>query len=444
MNRLLIIEDEAVIRKAMTRLLERNNYEVIAVATVELAIEQPLHAFDLIIADLRLPGAEGTEIIAHAAPVPVMIMTSHASVRSAVQSMQLGAIDYISKPFDHDELILVVERSLRNNRLQSQYRAMRLDLERLFPADDMISLSTTMKSLLGRIAPLDSHLFIHGERGSGKELLARLIHHSGVRADGPLVFADLPLYEPDSLDPLLLGAEWSPEAQEDSPRMGLLHTAHGGTLILRNVELLGHETQRRLAHLVQQTEQPGPENRMQVRRGVNVRLIAISLNSPETNNRENLLEPSFAALFSDRDFHVPPLRERREDLAQLSSHYLGIYVRRYRKRRIRLSTQAEHAILAYDWPGNVNELKSALERSALLCDADEVNASHLGLDIQASTNSVDATRLNQHGLSLDGYFRFFVLQHQHALSETELAQRLGISRKSLWERRQKMNLPKQE
>lgn len=439
MNRILVVEDEEVIQRAIQRLLERNGYEVVACSTVEDARDNHIHSFDLVLADLRLPGSEGTDIIEEADPVPVVIMTSHASVRSAVQSMKLGAIDYISKPFDHDELLLVIERSLRHNRLHAQNRAMKQDLRRIFPIDDIIGQSATMEGIIQQISTLDDgqrHVFLYGERGTGKELLARLAHEKSERSAAPLVFADLPTYDFAELTPLMLGSEWPNYQSDGVPRAGLIQSAHNGTLVIRNFDFLPLETQNLLADVLERNH-PGLAslNSLSKQRQVNVRVIAMNLSSLDDAVETGLISPRIQKLFRDNSFEVPPLRSRREDLLSLSEHYCELYVRRYRKRNIQLSTSSIEAIEKGRWIGNVKELSSAIERAVLLCDSDEIQPTQLGLlddgDIEAVTH-----------LSLDDYFRYFVQRYQHKLSETDLAGRLGISRKALWERRQRMDLPR--
>ena len=210
MNRVLVVEDEDIIRKQLALLLERNNYRVTGVSTVEEALANYPQTFDLILADIRLPGAAGTDIIKHSEQVPVIVMTSYASVRSAVESMKLGAIDYISKPFDHDELLLVIDRSLRENRMSAQNAAMRRDLARIYPHSDISTENETMQATVTGLATLaDSSRFVmlYGERGTGKELLARMCHEHSSQREGPLVFADLPMHQQDELEALLFGDE---------------------------------------------------------------------------------------------------------------------------------------------------------------------------------------------------------------------------------------------
>lgn len=440
MNRILVVEDEDVIRKALQRLLERNNYEVVAVGSVPEAVDESPDSFDLILADLRLPGAEGTDLIDLALSVPVIIMTSHASVRSAVDSMRLGAIDYISKPFDHDELLLVIERSLRHNRLYAQNSAMRQDLLRLFPHDEIATQSPVMQSVirsLTEVNPNDRFIYLHGERGCGKELLARMAHDNSERATAPLVIADLPMFAPDALDAVLLGGDLAGELAIPVPRMGLVQSAHNGTLIIRNLALLSKETQLKLYAIFAEPHSPATLSSHK-HRSVNVRIMALETLPPETAREQRLLIPELADLLPAMTCAVPALRERPEDIDTLASHYLGIYSRRHRNRTITLSPEALDAIKAYDWPGNVTELKNALERAVLSCFGNAISADQLGIGVVDET----PTLLSSRDLSLDGYFRYFVLRHQQSLSETDLAQRLGISRKALWERRQRMNLPR--
>jgi len=259
MNRILIIEDEEVIRKQLSKLLERNNYVVNGVSTIEEANASGPDSYDLILADIRLPGAPGTDILNSAQHAPVVIMTSHASVRSAVDSMKLGAVDYISKPFDHAELLLVIERSLRQNRLSVQNAAMRRDLRRVLPDVDFETRNSSVNTLKESFENLPENavcIYLHGERGSGRELLARSIHDNSDRAGGPLVIADIPFYESHNLEALLFGNHTTATdvreiAPVNSSSFGLLREAHSGTLVLRNAIALPHAVQELLCDWIE-------------------------------------------------------------------------------------------------------------------------------------------------------------------------------------------------
>lgn len=431
MNRILVIEDEEIIRKQIVLLLERNSYEVTGAGNIEEALSYSPESFDLILADIRLPGAAGTEIIAHSGQVPVIVMTSFASVRSAVDSMKLGAVNYVSKPFDHDELLLVIARSLHDNRLSAQNAAMKKDLQRVFPRGEISIQNASMKSTVEQLAQLkDDDLFVYldGERGAGKELLARHCHDAGERQAGPLVFADLPSHQPSEIDSLLFGAQDNDEEKAPQIRHGLLQSAHAGTLVLRNVVSMPLKTQRKIANLALSKGQ-------RMNRPLNVRVVALASNSLERGVEKGLLDSEFASLFSQNVYPVLPLRKRREDLEPLANHYLNQFVKRYRKRKISLSAEAVNALQAYQWPGNVTELKSVVERAVLMVETDELKPAHLGIGVIG-----DIATQTPFDLSLDAYFRYFVLNFQDQFSETELASKLGISRKALWERRQKMEL----
>lgn len=432
MKRLLLVEDEEVILKALRRLLERNHFIVETAHTVEQAIEAQPRSFDLILADLRLPGAEGTSVIPLADPVPVVIMTSHASVRSAVDAMRHGAIDYIAKPFDHDELIMVIQRALMQNLMQAQNRALRLDVQRTQPCQQHVQ-GTLLEDLLANLKDLKDvqpFLHLHGERGTDREGLARLIHANGGRSDAPFVVADVGADTATTDAIALLGS--SGEVPIDGlPPGGLLQAAHNGTLVLRHPEKLSEELQQQLAAVLEQgaIDLPGSSRR----RSINVKLITIGHDSIESLMESGELTPQLGNLFIHDQCAVPPLRQRRDDILPLARQQLRAMERRHGCQRMKLSADAEAVLRANDWPGNVAELDNVISRAVFVATSNTISSEDLGLG-QGTEHGRD--------LSLDEYFRYFVIRNQAHLSETELAARLGISRKALWERRQKMDLPR--
>jgi len=433
-NRILVIEDEEIILKALTKLLQRNHFEVTTARTVEEAIGAQPQSFDLILADLRLPGAEGTDIIPIADPIPVVIMTSHASVRSAVTAMRFGAIDYIAKPFDHDELLLIIERSLMQNRMRAQNQSLRQDLKRLVPAEN-VSQCRGMNQIVEQLSALAENtrfIALHGECGTGKELLARVAHTNSERQDAPFVVADLPSISADRMHATLLGSD-APMPSESFMPGGLLHAAHNGTLIIRHPSVMQTEMQLALAQALDQRSVPGSAGG----RSINVRTILISENSLAKQLEDDTLQPNLANLFRENEFASPALRNVPEDITTLAEHYLNYFSRHHHRTNLKFSSDSKAALIAYTWPGNTDELKTLIERAVLLTNENQISPSDLGL-------STLANETYQHDFSLDEYFRFFVIRHQATLSETELASRLGISRKALWERRQKMLLPRDQ
>jgi len=424
--RVLVLEDEGVIRKQLTRLLERQNYEVAGASNVEEALQLNPESFDLILADIRLPGRDGNDILKYSEQVPVIMMTSFASVRSAVESMKFGATNYISKPFDHDELLRTMEHALRETRVTTQNAAMRKDLDRLYPHAEMTSSNTRMQQTITNIRnlqPDDLFIYIQGERGTSKELLARICHASSDRNSGPLVFADLPMHESADLEELVFGTT----SKQQRRTSGLLNAANGGTLVVTGIDRLTLEKQAKLTSLLLEAKSK--------RYGPDLRLIVMAIDTPQIAIQSKLLDTVLADQFRENVFTSPPLRHRREDIGRLSTQFLRTYAKRYRKRRIVLSVEAVYALQAYDWPGNLNELKSVIERAVLMVDTGEIKPLHLGINVM-----IDEIKNNGMGLSLEAYFRYFVLSFENSFSETELASKLGISRKALWERRQKMDL----
>ena len=440
MSRLLIIEDEQVIRSALRRLLERNKHQVTDCATVDQALAHELSAFDLILADLRLPGADGTEIIRHAGDVPVLIMTSYASVRSAVESMKQGAVDYISKPFEHDELLALIDDIVaKHNRLSHSSGALKQALKRSYPMAGMIGRHPTMMAVFARIqkvAPVDVTALITGESGTGKELVARALHELSARREGPLTVVNCAAIPDSLMESELFGHEKGAFTGAHERRAGLAAAAHGGTLFLDEIGELPLPAQARLLRLLEAKEiRPvGSEKSRQV----DIRLVAATNRDLPRMVTEGRFREDLYYRLKVLEIHLPPLRERGDDVMELATFFFNHACESLHRDGLALAEDALTAITAYSWPGNVRELKNAIERAVILADGDIIPLALLG--IPAPGNPAQASGNPQ--LSLDDYFRQFVETHQDSLSETEIAKRLGISRKTLWERRQRMGIPR--
>lgn len=430
MKRLLIVEDEEVILKALKRLLERNHYEVYTATTVELALQAQPQSFDLILADLRLPGAEGTDIIPSAGAVPVVIMTSHASVRSAVDAMRHGAMDYIAKPFDHDELLIVIERALMQNLLKAQNQSLKLELRRNRAGLSAFACPGITRLIDNPEQPLKLQSFqhLHGEKGTEREAIARGLHERSDRHDAPFVVADIGVETAQTDIDSLFGYGLATHSAGIPPG-GLLQAAQNGTLVLRHPELLNGDAQLKLSKTLSKGALTLPDSDRQ--RTINVKVASIGYDSIETLLNKELIIPELAELFKQCQFEVPPLRDNPEDVIPIAEQHLRALAHRHGLKKIKLSPTAIAALKANSWPGNVAELRHVIARAVFVTRSNTISRTDLGFGI-SSTEERD--------LSLDEYFRYFVLCNQSTLSETDLAARLGISRKALWERRQKMGL----
>lgn len=437
MNRILIVDDEDVIRRALRRLLEREGYRVAeATSLAEARQSCASQQSDLAICDLRLPDGEGIQLAAACPDTPVLIMTSFASVNSAVEAMKAGAVDYIAKPFDHEEMLLTIARILKQRRLERENQHLRRDLARVYPIDGMVGRSAGMNQVcetVKKVAPTDTTVLIRGESGTGKELVARAIHAKSPRAGVPLVTVNCASIPEGLIESELFGHEKGAFTGATTGHRGLVEAADGGTLFLDEIGELTPAAQSRLLRVLQDGEirRVGATTS----RTVDVRLVAATHRDLEQMVRDGDFREDLYYRLEVMEIHLPPLRERGEDIPLLAEHLLDEAYTRMKRPRLAFSAAATQALLRHRWPGNVRELKNAIERAVIL--ADECITPEL-LALHTPREAAPERR----GMSMDDYFRRFVIEHQDTLTETEIARRLGISRKALWERRSRMGLPR--
>nr|WP_288356524.1 sigma-54 dependent transcriptional regulator [uncultured Pseudomonas sp.] len=467
MPHILIVEDETIIRSALRRLLERNQYQVSEAGSVQEAQERfDIPGFDLVVSDLRLPGAPGTELIKLAQGAPVLIMTSYASLRSAVDSMKMGAVDYIAKPFDHDEMLQAVARILRDREARNQAAGTPATARSAEKADKaatgeigIIGSSPAMLELYSKIrkvAPTDSNVLVQGESGTGKELVARALHNLSKRAKAPLISVNCAAIPETLIESELFGHEKGAFTGASASRAGLVEAADGGTLFLDEIGELPLEAQARLLRVLQEGEirRVGSVQSQKV----DVRLIAATHRDLKTLSKTGQFREDLYYRLHVIALKLPPLRERGADVLEIARAFLARQSARMGRSDLHFGPDAEQAIHHYSWPGNVRELENAIERSVILCDGSTINADLLGIDIEledldedvfmglaTQSAAVNATSQDpSEDLSLEDYFQHFVLEHQDHMTETELARKLGISRKCLWERRQRLGIPRRK
>jgi DNA-binding NtrC family response regulator len=420
-----------------------------------------LSVFDLVISDLRLPGAPGTDLIRKAGEVPVLIMTSYASLRSAVDSMRMGAVDYIAKPFDHDDMVSAVQRIIadhptaravekRDRDAESSGQAARTGIIGNCPA--MITLFDHIE----KVAPTDSTVLVLGETGTGKELVARSVHQHSRRSDKTLISVNCAAIPETLIESELFGYEKGAFTGANASRMGLIEAADGGTLFLDEIGELPMEAQARLLRFIQEGEirRIGSVHS----RKVNVRLICATHRDLQSLAAEGNFRQDLYYRINVLRLSLPPLRERGKDILHLAERMLQVQTERLERKPMRLSPRAIQAITTYQWPGNVRELEHAIERAVVLSSDEEIDNEALGIDLElvninrirgqqgiATPAKAGGTAVSSdppEDLSLEDYFQRFVLEHQDSMSETELAQKLGVSRKCLWERRQRFGIPR--
>jgi DNA-binding NtrC family response regulator len=463
MAHILIVEDEKIIRSALRRLLERNQFRVSEAGSVQEAQDlYDVSSFDLVISDLRLPGAPGTEMIDLAKGKPVLIMTSYASLRSAVDSMKQGAVDYIAKPFDHDEMLQAVARIL----VEREQRPPAGAEESVTPPPatgeiGIIGNCAPMQDLFGKIrkvAPTDSTVLIQGESGTGKELVARALHNLSRRAKAPLISVNCAAIPETLIESELFGHEKGAFTGASASRTGLVEAADGGTLFLDEIGELPLEAQARLLRVLQEGEirRVGSVQSQKV----DVRLIAATHRDLKGLAKIGQFREDLFYRLNVISLRLPALRERGSDVMEIARVFLARQSARMSRPGLKFGAEAEAAIRHYSWPGNVRELENAIERSVILSEGQEINADQLGIDVELGELELADSYLdplpsaglgNGNGaheptedLSLEDYFQHFVLEHQDHMTETELARKLGVSRKCLWERRQRLGIPRRK
>lgn len=438
-RRILLVEDEAVIRHTLRRLLERNGYEVAEAQDVRQAREIGLHQVDLIVADVRLPGEMGTVLITEASPTPVVVMTSYSDTREAVSAMKAGAVSYLIKPFEHAELLGALEDALAT--VPAMPAALKQDTTRV----QLIGRSPAMlqlQSQIERVAPLNVTVLVQGESGSGKELVARALHELSPRAEQPWIAVNCAAIPPSLIESELFGHEKGAFTGANQARMGLVEAADKGTLFLDEIGELPLEVQGRLLRLLQEREirrVGGAEVRK-----VNIRLI--------TATHRDLLDMVRQQQFREDLYYrldvvrlvLPPLRERGEDIILLANHLLGELCRRHQRSILTLTPAAEEHLRRFNWPGNVRQLQNVLERAVILSNGISLDVNELQLEPNAGIPVPSAIHHDlDMPLSLNEQFIETVRRFESTMSETELAEKLGISRKTLWERRQRLGIPRQ-
>jgi two-component system response regulator AtoC len=461
----LIIEDEATIAKNINTYLARHGFEVRTAPNAEDGLKQ-IDVFkpDAVLLDFNLPGMNGLEALSKlkrlAPDVRVIMITGHGNVELAVEAMKAGAYDFLTKPVSLGKLKILLERSLGEERIEQTLnyfiekdkKQHSLDLL-LGECEPIRALKATILRLLEAEANLQEGdppaVLVTGETGSGKEVVARAIHYSGPRRSKPFVEINCAAIPQQLLESELFGHERGSFTDAKERKLGLVETADGGTLFLDEIgdmdlglqakllKLLEEKTVRRIGSLRDQR--------------VNVRIVAATHRPLEQLVREGKFRSDLFFRLRIVHLHVPPLRERGDDILLLARHFLRLHGGRYGRNSLSLGPGAERALTAHRWPGNVRELRNVMEQAALLAQDDEIDADHLHLvssmvDIGEAPQAAEAHQsgfdLPGGGIQLEEVERNLLLK---ALQKTDwnvtrAAKLLGLSRDTLRYRIDKFGL----
>ncbi len=441
MSNILVVEDEPIIQESLLRLLQRQGHDATGVASVAEAEENSINMYDLIISDLRLPGEPGTELISRAAPTPVLIMTSYSTVQSAVEAMKQGAVDYISKPFNHDEMIMTVKRILDKASVEQQNTLLQKEVARNYPIDGMVAHCEPMLEVLDRVrrvSATDTTVLIVGETGTGKELVARAIHSQSTLRKQSLVSVNCAAFAEDQIESELFGHERGAFTGALQTKKGLIEVANGATLFLDEIGELSMDAQARLLGVLQDNEIRRVGSNKVIK--VEARILAATHKNLAQMVAENTFREDLYYRLNVFEINLPPLRERGSDIRLLADTILTRMAQRTHRKSVSFDEDAYQQMLHYQWPGNVREMENVIERAVILKQSGNIEAEDLALNNLETDQQLPLYEL-ENRLSLDDYFISFVKKYQARYNETELARMLGISRKNLWERRQRLEIP---
>lgn len=440
---LLIVDDEANLCRVLAAVFKAEGYIVTTASAGRLALDKLRDGqVDLILLDLMMPDMTGIQFLQGAGElgldIPTVMMTAYGSVKTAVEAMKLGAVDYVTKPFDQEELKLVVQSALERKRLADENRYLRRELIQKYHFDHIVGDSGKMQEVFRVVEKASASratVLILGESGTGKELIARALHYNGPRSKKPFVAICCGALPQELLESELFGHEKGAFTGAITQKPGLFEEADGGTLFLDEIGDISPALQVKLLRVLQEREFVRVGGTKTIK--VDVRVIAAT----NKNLAEAVEHRTFRSDLYYRlqviQIHVPPLRERPEDIPLLTDHFLSKYSKENEKPIQSISQEVMDTLMHYDWPGNVRELENAIEGAVVMVDDSGLITSDLlpitvrSQDINKSTASLET------GESLDDVVeateRKILLEALEAANwnQTQCARNLGISFRSI-------------
>jgi DNA-binding NtrC family response regulator len=396
MAHILLVDDESSMRLTLTMLLKRANHTLMQAATGADALEKiEKNHFDVVLTDLNLDKVSGLDVLRAAKTnnpqTEVIVLTGYGSVESAVAAMKSGAIDYLTKPVDTEELLLAVGRATERQKLKSEVARLRTEVEAKgkFDAGKIVATSPAMHEVLSmveRVAPTDAAVLVQGESGTGKELIARAIHENSPRKSEAFIPINCGALPENLLESELFGHMKGAFTGAHQNKKGMFEEADGGTLFLDEIGEMTPATQVKLLRVLQDQE----VRRVGANTGVkvDVRIVAATNQNLMSNIENGEFREDLYYRLQVIVLHLPPLRERADEILPIATHYLQNYAQKFRKPLQGFSKAAENALREYSWPGNIRELINAVERAAILCRDDVVQPDDLGLRTETVSKPV--------------------------------------------------------
>lgn len=381
--KILVIDDDPAMLKLAKLNLSEQGYEVETAETSEqgLSLVQS-QRFDLALTDFNLPDLNGIELVKrikeHAPETEIIMITGYGSVTKAVEATKAGAYYFVEKPVDFDELQILLEKALERRRLSQENLQLRGKLAQKTSYFDIIGGSKAMQTvyeIIEGVADSDANVLIVGESGTGKELIANAIHYRSQRSKHPIMQVNCAALPKELIESELFGHTKGAFTGATADKVGLIGRAAGGSVFLDEISEMPVELQPKMLRLLQERVyfRVGSEKPLEA----DFRLIAATNRHPFDAIRDGHLREDLYYRLNTIEIHVPPLREREEDIQSLADHFLHHYAERYKRSVTSISQQAYERMFSYDWPGNVRELQNAIERAVLLCKGDCIEVEHL-------------------------------------------------------------------
>jgi DNA-binding NtrC family response regulator len=444
--RILVVDDEEIVIRSCLRILGDHDYEVESAQDGWEALKKiEENHFDVLVLDIMMPKIDGLEVLQRVKEshpdIDVIMITGLSQIDTAVKAMKLGAFDYLPKPFDPDELKLVVQRALERRQLLRENLDLRNEVSSRYRFENIIGSSPPMQNvyrLVAKCAPTNSTVLLTGGSGTGKELIARAIHYNSLRKDKPFVAVDCNSLSENLLESEMFGHVKGSFTGAVASKKGMFEIADGGTLFLDEVGNISLATQAKLLRVIQEREfKAVGDTRTQ---SANFRLICAT-------NRD-LAAMVAAGTFREDLFYrvnvfpveIPPLRERRDDIPALAFHFLKVFNDELGKQVTELSAGAMSALVNHDWPGNVRELENTIQRAVILASDNVIRQAHLGdiadtslrldLDVPRTSDELKRTKKVAREKSVESIEKRFVLEAlgRNSWNVTRSAEETGMQR----------------
>jgi two-component system response regulator AtoC len=444
----LVVDDEQLIRWALTDRLGQEGYRVLEAATAAEALARSEEGVDLVLLDYRLPDGDGLSVLKkikeHDPDILVILLTAYSSVDTAVEAMKQGAYHYANKPFNVDEIALLVEKALETTRLRREVRALRASQAQPYSIDRIVGESPALvavKALLQKVATSPaSTVLLTGESGTGKDLAAKVIHYNSDRSQKPFMNITCSALPEALLESELFGHERGAFTGADRQKRGLLETADGGTVFLDEIGEMVPGLQAKLLRFLEEKTFKRVGGASDIR--VDVRVIAATNKTLQEEVRQGRFRQDLFYRLNVLPVVLPPLRDRAEDIARLVHFYVDAYNAEFKKHVQGVAVDAMKMLQRYPWPGNVRELRNAVERAMLLADHDTLTRDDFSIGAVASVRLDDRVELPAGGIDLEELERSLVVQalERSGWNQTRAAALLGLNRDQIRYRIEKFKL----